>query len=96
MDRSIRLWNINEGKETKKLGPTVDDPYFLAWSPITKRVAVCGYSGSVTIWKLDADKPVWTTTLRNPSYSIAFGPEGKAVYTGHNNGAIILTTIEEK
>ncbi len=96
MDRSIRFWNVKDGKEVKKLGPTSDDPYFVAWSPASKRVAVCGYSGTITVWTLEADKPVWTIGLRNPSYSIAFGPEGKTVYTGHNNGSIILTNIEPK
>lgn len=96
MDRSIRVWNVKEGQETKKWGPTNDDPYFVTWSPASKLIAVCGYSGTVTVWTLKADKPVWTTGLRNPGYSIAFGPEGKTVYTGHNNGVVILTIIELK
>ncbi|MCS6863874.1 MAG: WD40 repeat domain-containing protein [Gemmataceae bacterium] len=96
MDRSLRIWNVKEGQESKKLGPTNDDPYFVVWSPTSKRIAVCGYSGSITTWAMDADKPKFTAQLKNPAYSIAFGPEGKTVYTGHNNGALIRTVLDEK
>ena len=31
--------------EMKRLGPTTDDPYAIVWSPKTKTLVVCGYSG---------------------------------------------------
>src|SRR5207302_411794 len=50
MDRTIRVWDVATGKETKKLGPTTDDPYAVVWSPDTKLIGVCGYSGLVSTW----------------------------------------------
>lgn len=96
MDRTIRVWNAADGKETKKLGPTSDDPYAIAWSPKTKVAAVCGYSGQITVWGLDSDKPKFTKAIKNPGYCIAFSADGKTVYTGHDNGTVAITPIEVK
>jgi WD40 repeat protein len=96
MDRTIRVWSATDGKETKKLGPTADDPYSVAWSEKTKQIAVCGYSGQVTVWALDADKPKFTHAIKSPGYCIAFTPDGKGVYTGHNNGTVAVTPIAAK
>jgi WD40 repeat protein len=96
MDRTIRVWNATDGKETKKLGPTTDDPYSIAWSEKGKVAAVCGYSGQITVWALDADKPKFTHAIKNPGYCIAFTADGKGVYTGHDNGTVAVTPIAGK
>jgi WD40 repeat protein len=80
-------------KELKKFGPTTDDPYAVAWSEKTKQLAVCGYSGLITVWALDADKPKFTKAIKNPGYCIAFSGDGKGVYTGHDNGTVVFTPI---
>jgi WD40 repeat protein len=83
-------------QEVKKLGPTTDDPYAIAWSEKGKVVAVCGYSGQITIWALDSDKPKFTHAIKNPGYCIAFTADGKGVYTGHDNGTVAVTPIAGK
>lgn len=93
MDRTIRVWNVADGKEAKKLGPTADDPYAIAWSGKAKALAVCGYSGLITLWKLDADKPTFTRAVKNPGYCVAFAADGTAVFTGHDNGTVAFTPI---
>lgn len=91
MDRTIRVWNVSDGKEKKKLGPTTDDPYGLAWSATAKTAAVCGYSGKVTFWALDADKPKHTAEVKNPGYCVALTADGKLAFTGHDNGTVAVT-----
>ncbi len=93
MDRTIRVWNVVDAKETKKLGPTTDDPYAITWSEKAKTAAVCGYSGQITVWALDADKPKFTKAIKNPGYCVAFGPDGKFVVTGHDNGTVAVTAV---
>jgi WD40 repeat protein len=88
--------DVKDPRELKKLGPTTDDPYAVAWSPKAKLIAVCGYSGQVTTWALDSDKPKFTRAIKNPGYCIAFGPDGKVVYTGHDNGTVAVTPIAGK
>ena len=87
---------FKDPKELKKLGPTTDDPYALAWSPATKTAAVCGYSGQITVWGLNADKPTFTKAIKSPGYCIAFTADGKSVFTGHDNGTVAVTPIAGK
>lgn len=87
---------MKDPKELKKLGPTTDDPYAIAWHEKTKTVAVCGYSGQITVWTLDAEKPKFTHAIKNPGYCVAFTADGKAVISGHNNGTVAVTPIVAK
>ncbi len=84
---------MKDPKELKKLGPTTDDPYAIAWSPKTKTLAVCGYSGQITLWALDADKPKLTKAIKNPGYCVAFTADGASVFTGHDNGTVAVTPV---
>ncbi len=84
---------VKDPKELKKLGPTTDDPYAIAWSDKAKQVAVCGYSGQITIWTLDADKPKFTRAIKSPGYCIVFSADGKGVFTGHDNGTVAFSPI---
>jgi len=88
--------DTKDPKELKKFGPTTDDPYAIAWSPATKTLAVCGYSGQVTVWGLDADKPKFTRAIKSPGYCVAFSADGKGVFTGHDNGTAAFTPIVTK
>ncbi|MBM3979375.1 MAG: hypothetical protein FJ304_03655 [Planctomycetes bacterium] len=83
-------------KEVKQLGPTTDDPYSVAWSPGTKTLAVCGYSGQITIWTLDADKPKATKVVKSPGYCVAFSGDGKLVFSGHDNGNVAINPAAAK
>ena len=56
-----------------------------------KTVAVCGYSGQVTLWALDSDKPKLTRAIKSPGYCVAFAADGKGVFTGHDNGTVAFT-----
>ena len=96
MDRTIRVWDAAGGKETRKLGPTPDDPYAVAWSPATRRLGVCGYSGLVSVWTLTDPKPVFTHPVRSPGYCVAFTKDGKALLSGHDNGSVVVTPIRGK
>ncbi len=96
MDRTIRSWTVADAKEKKKFGPTPDDPYAIAWSEKAKLLGVCGYSGRITIWSLDADQPKFTRAIKSPGYCIAFTPGGKSVVTGHDNGTVEVTPIALK
>ncbi|HJZ57594.1 MAG TPA: hypothetical protein VKE74_21675, partial [Gemmataceae bacterium] len=96
MDRGIRVWDVSAGKETKKLGTTTDDPYGVAWSAEAKALAVCGYSGLVSVWGLTDEKPRFTKAIKSPGYCVAFTADGKAVITGHDNGSVVVTPITEK
>ncbi|QJX00259.1 WD40 repeat domain-containing protein [Frigoriglobus tundricola] len=88
--------DTKDPNELKKFGPTTDDPYAIAWSPATKALAVCGYSGQITVWTLDADKPKFTRAIKSPGYCVVFSADGKGVFTGHDNGTVAFTPIVTK
>jgi WD40 repeat protein len=92
MDRTVRLWNITDGKELKKMGPTPDDLYGIAFSRDGKTLATCGYGGHLNAWNLTDGKPAWNHKLPYVTYCLAFTPDGKSIVTGHDKPYVCLIT----
>lgn len=80
------------GKELKKMGPTPDDLYGIAFSRDGKTLATCGYGGHLIVWNLADGKPAWTQKLPYVTYCLAFTPDGKAMVTGHDKPYVCLVT----
>jgi WD40 repeat protein len=93
LDRCLRMWNVASGMETKKLGPTPDDLYGIAWSRDGKKLATSGYGGNLIVWNLAEGKPASTRKIKFGAYCIAFTPDGKALVTGHDNHSCYITPI---
>jgi WD40 repeat protein len=94
MDRTVRLWDVEGGKQKKELGKTEDDLYGLAFARDGKSFATSGYAGWLKVWKLDADKPIFSQKLKAfGAYCVVFTPDGKSLVTGHDNRSIIITPI---
>src|SRR5262249_35846289 len=90
---NVRGWNVAQGKENKKLGPTPDDLYGIALSKDGK-LATSGYGGNITLWNLAEGKPTASKKLKFfGAYCIAFTPDGKAVVTGHDNHKCYITPM---
>src|SRR5262249_49699769 len=62
-DRLVRVFNLATGAETKKMGPTPDDLYGIAFSRDGKLLATSGYGGQLSVWDLTSDKPKWTKKI---------------------------------
>jgi WD40 repeat protein len=92
-DKHVRIWNVASGSETKKLGPTPDDLYGIAFSKDGKALATSGYGGNVTLWNLADGKAQQSKKLKFGAYCIAFTPDGKAVITGHDNSTCYVTPL---
>ena len=82
--------------ELKKFGPTPDDPFAVAWHAKTKSIGVCGYSGLVSVWKADGEKPTFSKGIKSPGYCVAFTADGKALVSGHDNGTVVVTPVTGK
>jgi|SRR6516165_2020628 WD40 repeat protein len=94
IDRTLRQWNVAMGTELKKLGPTPDDPYGIAWSRDGKMLATSGYGGNIIVWNLAEGKPANTIRLKFGAFCVAFTPDGKAVVTGHADKMCYVTPIK--
>jgi WD40 repeat protein len=92
MDRTVRLWNLGDGKEAKKMGPSPDDLYGIALSRDGKRLATCGYGGNLIVWNQSDGKPAFTHKLKYVTYCLTFTPDGKALVTGHDRPYVCLVT----
>jgi WD40 repeat protein len=93
LDRNLRMWNVASGMETKKLGPTPDDLYGIAWSRDGKMLATSGYGGNLIVWNLTEGKPASTRKIKFGAYCLAFTPDGKALVTGHDNHSCYITPL---
>ena len=45
---------------------------------------------------LGHEKPKFTRAIKSPGYCIAFTEDGKAVFTGHDNGSVAYTPLSGK
>jgi WD40 repeat protein len=91
LDRTLRQWNVATGMEMKKMGPTPDDLYGIAWSRDGKTLATSGYGGNLIIWNLADGKPAATHKLKFGAYCVVFTPDGSALVTGHDNQVCYIT-----
>jgi WD40 repeat protein len=91
-DRTLRLWDAAAGTESKKFG-LPDDPYGLALSPDGKQVAVAGYAGHLTVWVWEQSKAAFTYKHKSPAYCVRFAPDGRALVSGHDDGAVRVTPV---
>ena len=101
LDRIIRVWDLNAGREIKRLGQIPANPYGLAVSKDSRSVAVAGYDGYLRIWDTktgtsseyqlhDGNKKTMIT------YCIAFAGDDKAVVTAHEaDNAARVTTLDK-
>jgi WD40 repeat protein len=96
-DRVLHVWNVEDGAQVKKLGPTPDDLFGLALSHDGKLAATAGYGGSLRIWDWADGKPTFSHDLKKTvTYCVAFTPDGTALVTGHEkDNAARLTPIKE-
>ena len=63
VDKTIRIWNVADGKEVHKLDGHPDDVYSVAFSPDGKRLASVGYGGNLYVW--DAGRASPSSTSRS-------------------------------
>jgi WD40 repeat protein len=91
-DRLLKLWDPASGGEKHKVG-LPDDPYGLAVAPDGKRVAVAGYSGTVTIWEWGKDKPAFAAKHPSPAFCVAFTSDGGSLVSGHGDGVIRVAPL---
>ena len=62
----MRFWNLADGKETKKIGPTPDYIFGLALSKDGKHVATAGYGGSLRVYELASGNRVFPEKDADP------------------------------
>ena len=94
VDKTIRIWNVADGKEVNKLDGHPDDVYSVAFSPDGKRLASIGYGGNLFVWDVDAAKAIFQQKVapNTLAYGVAWSPDGKqlAVAASDNKGCFFF------
>ena len=58
LDKTIRIWNITEGKEIKKLEGHLDKVYSVTYSPDGAFLASGSGDGTIRIWNVAEGKEI--------------------------------------
>lgn len=83
----VQLWDLRQGETERTI--VAEKPSHLAFSPVGDLLAgVCG-DNYIVIWNVEDGKVVAQTHQYSSNlYSLAFGPEGTTLFTGHNDGSL--------
>ncbi len=84
-DGIVRIWNVDTGKELRKLKGSTKDVSSVAFSPDGTKVIAGFYNGNIRIWDVDRGKVIYrikgkgnTDSIR----SVAFSPDGTKIIAG--------------
>ncbi len=94
-DRCVRLWQMPEGKELRKLDCRPRFVQALAFSPDGRRTAIGGNRDWIRLWDPDMGKEVSRLGSRNEGVAcLAFSPDGKTLAAGGNDAKVFLYSLE--
>src|SRR5205807_609253 len=75
-DRTIRIWDVANGRQVGILGDQLSTVVSLAFSPDGKRLAA-GAGGPVRIWHLTDGEKTIAISSAGSAQSVAFSPDGQ-------------------
>ncbi|WP_442949262.1 AAA-like domain-containing protein, partial [Nostoc sp.] len=94
-DKTIKLWNIETGKEITTLTGHSDWVGSIVFSPDGKTLASASADNTIKLWNFETRQEI--TTLRGHSdwvFSIVFSPDGKTLASASADNTIKLWNIE--
>jgi WD40 repeat protein len=93
VDKTVRLWNVADGKGVKTLSGHPDVIYAIAFHPDGKRLASLGYAGNLFVWDVETGKPIFQQKIAPGllTFGLAFSPDGKRLaVTGADEKTYLL------
>jgi WD40 repeat protein len=88
-DNTIRVWDLDSGKEIKKLEGYADWVTLLAITPDGKKIVSGSADNTIRVWDLDSGKEIKKLEGSSSVYSLAITPDNKIVSTGDWNDKTI-------
>jgi WD40 repeat protein len=97
-DPTVKLWDVNTGRQLGTLTGHSEAIEALAFSPDGKRLATGSYDETARIWDVSSRKNLFTLSMSRtgPSsessgiFAVAYSPDGKLLATGDEIGDIKL------
>jgi WD40 repeat protein len=82
-DKTIKLWNLETGKEIRTLKGHNDYVNSISFSPDGKTLASGSGDKTIKLWNLETGKEIRTLKGHNDYvYSVSFSPDGKTLASG--------------
>jgi RNA polymerase sigma factor (sigma-70 family) len=91
LDKSIRLWDIEKGKDKLQIAGHESGIFSLAFSPDGKRLASASQDKTVRIWDAATGKELLKLQGHTaPVRAVAFSPDGKTLASGSDDWSLRL------
>jgi WD40 repeat protein len=99
-DKSIKLWNAEDGKNTRTLNGHTNLVLAVAFHPKEPLLASASSDNTVKIWDVKAEKPADqpVRNLQHPNLvnAVAFAPDGNRIATGGQDGILRIWDVSKK
>lgn len=92
-DKSIRIWNLQLGKETKLLQEHTDEVTSIAYSPNGRYLASCSRDKTIKLWSTFDYSLVATINTNRVEYCLAFSTNNKQLASGGQDSLIKMWDI---
>ncbi|MDZ8228113.1 MAG: WD40 repeat domain-containing protein, partial [Nostoc sp. ChiVER01] len=94
-DKTIKLWNLDTGKEIRTLTGHDNFVWSVSFSPDGKTLASGSEDKTIKLWNLETAKEIHTLTGHdNPVYSVSFSLDGKTLASGSRDKTIKLWNLD--
>ncbi|MDB9467075.1 TIR domain-containing protein, partial [Dolichospermum circinale CS-539/09] len=94
-DKTIKLWNLDTGKEIRTLSGHTNYVISVSFSPDGKTLASGSGDNTIKLWNLDTGKEIRTLSGHsNFVYSVSFSPDGRTLASGSGDNTIKLWNLD--
>ena len=95
VDKTLKLWNVETGKEIATYIGHKSHIYIASFSPDGKIIASGGTDKTIKLWNVDSREEVFSIEgHKNLVYSIAFSPDGNTLASGSYDKSIKLWNLK--
>ena len=88
-DKTIRIWNVETGKEIRKFCGHTSSVRSISYTPDGKYIISGSGDGTIRIWNVEKGKEIKKITENSCVYSISCSPDGKNIVSGSGDKIVI-------
>ena len=87
-DRRARVWDLQRGREIRRLSPLDTQPIAAAFGSDGRRYGIVEANGTLTLWTAESADPLGSVRFNGTApTAMAFSPDGTSVVVGNADGS---------